>query len=201
MREKTIDPGVTQPVNTFTQANIVWKPWLEPLAEEELTERHMAAFKAAAHAKSTYFRLLARDVDILRARSRSDQDIFYNCKNGLPRGEREFTAAAVSRCNGCIYCASVHARFATTFAKRGDDVNAFLEKGFSVDLGARWNAIAKAAAALTATPAAFGAEHMAELREAGLSELEIMDVINCAAFFAWANRLMLSLGEPDQPGT
>jgi alkylhydroperoxidase family enzyme len=30
----------------------------------------------------------------------------------------------------------------------------------------------------------------------GLDDAEIVDVINSAAFFNWANRLMLSLGEP-----
>jgi alkylhydroperoxidase family enzyme len=34
------------------------------------------------------------------------------------------------------------------------------------------------------------------LRSAGLDDGEIVDVINGAAFFNWANRLMLSLGEP-----
>ena len=34
------------------------------------------------------------------------------------------------------------------------------------------------------------------LRRAGLDDLAIADVIQAAAFFNWATRLMLSLGEP-----
>jgi alkylhydroperoxidase family enzyme len=34
------------------------------------------------------------------------------------------------------------------------------------------------------------------LRASGLDEVAILDVINSGAFFNWANRLMLSLGEP-----
>jgi alkylhydroperoxidase family enzyme len=34
------------------------------------------------------------------------------------------------------------------------------------------------------------------LRHVGLDDLAIADVIHAAAFFNWANRLMLSLGEP-----
>jgi alkylhydroperoxidase family enzyme len=34
------------------------------------------------------------------------------------------------------------------------------------------------------------------MRHAGLDDLAIADVIHAAAFFNWANRLMLSLGEP-----
>ena len=50
--------------------------------------------------------------------------------------------------------------------------------------------------ALAATPIAFGPEHVDRLRRSGLDDLAIADVIHAAAFFNWANRLMLSLGEP-----
>ena len=56
-----------------------------------------------------------------------------------------------------------------------------------------------AAAALTATPLAFDATHVEALRAAGLDELEIADVVHGAAFFNWANRLMLSIGRPVAP--
>src|SRR6185503_15457360 len=51
--------GHTVPV-VFTRALLDWLPWLEPLAAEELTERHMAGLVDASRAKSPYFRLLAR---------------------------------------------------------------------------------------------------------------------------------------------
>lgn len=201
MNSKVLTPEISEPVVSFTQAEIVWKPWLAPLAEEDLTNEHKSAFKSAAHAKSPYFRLLARDAPILRSRSRSDQDIFYNTKTGLPRAERELAAVGVSRHNGCIYCASVHARFASTYSKRKDDVDALLNQGLKADLGPRWNAVVAAGAALSDTPPSFGKDHVDALRRAGLDAEEIIDTINCAAFFNWANRLMLSLGEPDRPGS
>jgi alkylhydroperoxidase domain protein len=197
MSDQVLSPAITRQANFFTKAMILWKPWLKPLGEEELTPRHMAAFGPAARAKSEYFRLLALSPDILETRSNSDMDIFHNTKDGLPRAERELSAAAVSRVNGCIYCASVHSRFASSFSKREDDVQRLLDEGVQADLGERWNAITEASAALTATPMAFGAEQIGRLRMAGLSDLEIIDVINSAAFFNWANRLMLSLGESD----
>ena len=49
------------------------------------------------------------------------------------------------------------------------------------------------------TPIAFGEAHIAALRAVGLDALAISDVIHGAAFFNWANRLMLSLGEPAGP--
>ena len=188
-------PPHTVPV-AFTRGQLDWLPWLEPLAEADLTERHMAGLVDAARVKSPYFRLLARDPDALEARTRTDKDIFYNPDAGLPRAERELAAAATSRHNGCIYCASVHSRFAATYAKREAEVDHLLDDGVTADLGERWNAIVAASVALTSTPIAFGKEHVDRLRRAGLDDLAISDVIHAAAFFNWANRLMLSLGEP-----
>jgi len=180
----------------FTQDELNWLPWLEPYPADQLTERHLAGLVDAARAKSDYFRLLVRDPDVLQARTKTDKDIFYNPEGGLPRAERELAATTTSRLNGCIYCASVHSRFATVHSKRGDDVQRLLDEGVGADLGERWNAIVAAAVALTETPGSFGVEHVRRLRAAGLDDAAVADVIQGAAFFNWANRLMLSLGEP-----
>ena len=200
MPDTVLEPPPHMVPVVFTRAMLDWLPWLEPLAPESLTERHREALIDAARAKSPYFRLLARDPDALRARTLTDKDIFYNPDSGLPRGERELAAAATSRFNGCIYCASVHARHAATYSKRADDVQKLLDEGVGAELGERWSAIVAAAVALSATPIGFGPAHVERLRRAGLDDLAIADVIQAAAFFNWANRLMLSLGEPAASG-
>jgi alkylhydroperoxidase domain protein len=187
-------PGNVPPV-TFTQAQLRWLPWLEPLQASELTERQRAGLVDASRAKSPYFMLLARDPDILGARTRTDKDIFHNPEAGLPRAERELSATATSRFNGCIYCASVHARFASHFSQRTEEVQRLLDEGTGAQIDVRWDAIVAASVALSSTPIAFGAEHVERLRAAGLDDLAIADVVHGAAFFNWANRLMLSLGE------
>ena len=189
--------NVNPPV-VFTQDELDWVSWIDPLPEAELTERHFAGLVDRSRSKSEYFRLLVRDPEVLEARTKTDKDIFYNVADGLPRAERELAAAATSRYNGCIYCASVHARFASTYSKRRDDVQRLLDEGVGADLGERWNAVVKASVALAATPIAFGPDNVDELRRAGLDDAEIVDVINGASFFNWANRLMLSLGEPSK---
>ena len=196
MTETVIHHPDNQEPAAFTVAMLDWLPWLVPPEEAALTERQKASLVDPARSKSAYFRLLARDPDILEARTRNDKDIFYNTTSGLPRAERELAAAATSRFNGCIYCASVHSRFSATYSKREADVQRLLDDGVNADLGERWNAIVAASVALSATPIAFGPQHVERLRRAGLDELAIADVIHAAAFFNWANRLMLSLGEP-----
>lgn len=196
MTEKTLTYPDNREPSAFTQDELGWLPWLEPFPADQLTERHWAGLVDPSRAKSPYFLLLARDPEVLQARTKTDKDIFYNTSNGLPRAERELAATATSRSNGCIYCASVHSRFATQYSKRSSDIQRLLDEGVDARVDPRWNAIIDASVALTATPLDFGDAQIEELRRNGLSDLEIVDVINGAAFFNWANRLMLSLGEP-----
>ena len=199
MPEQVIRHSFERP-NVFTQAQLGWEAWLEPLPVDDLTERHYAGLVDKGRANSPYLRLLVRDPDILGARTRTDNDIIYNEKGGLTRAQRELSAAAASRTNGCLFCASVHSRFASQKSKRPDDVQRLLDDGTSVQQDdPQWRATIDASVALTRTPSEFTAENVRQLRDAGLDDLAIADVIHGAAFFNWANRLMLSLGEPTPP--
>jgi len=199
LSEQVIRHTIDTP-NVFTQAQLGWEAWLEPLPLEELTERHYEGLVDKGRANSPYFRLLVRDPDILGARTRTDNDIFYNEKGGLPRAQRELSATSASRTNGCLFCASVHARFASHHSKSHQDVQRLLDDGTAAPQDdPQWRATINASVALTETPTAFTAVNVRELRSAGLDDLAIADVIHGAAFFNWANRLMLSLGEPTPP--
>ncbi|ADO42707.1 alkylhydroperoxidase domain protein [Ketogulonicigenium vulgare] len=188
-------PDNVEPV-AFTRDELDWLPWLHPVAEDALTDRHYTGLIDRSRAKSPYFRLLAHDPEVLGARTLADKDIFYNAKDGLPRAERELAAAAVSRFNGCIFCASVHARFAATYSKRPADVDQLLDQGVGTAIDPRWDLVIQTATTLTRTPSDLQEVDISSLYEAGLSDLEVVDLIQSAAFFNWANRLMLSLGEP-----
>lgn len=108
-----------------------------------------------------------------------------------------------SKVNGCIYCASVHARKAAHLSKREEEVQRLLDvaPGGVLSAGQQeaWSAQIEFAAALSATPPRADAEQLATLRRQGLSELALLDLVQSTAFFAWANRLMLTLGEPFEP--
>lgn len=193
-------PHILRPA-TFTQDQLGWEPWLEPKPVAELTEADYTALVDRGRAASPYFRLLVRDPVVLGARTRADNDIFYNEDAGLPRAERELAAAAASRTNGCLFCASVHSRFASRLSGRTEDVQRLLDEGIDAAQDDRWTAVVEAAVALTVTPSRFGQAHVDALRAAGFDDQAIVDVIQSAAFFNWANRLMLSLGEPTPPAS
>lgn len=192
-------PDLHRP-EAFTQQGLGWVPWLAPVAEADLTAEQIDALIKPERAKMPYFRLLARDPEALRRRTLTDLDIFFNVEGGVGRAERELAATAASRRNGCVYCASVHSAAATRESGRTADVQRLLDEGTGADLGDEaWNAVVASSVALTETPLGFGGDDVARLRGAGYDDAEIIDVINGAAFFNWANRLMLSLGEPEVP--
>ena len=106
---------------------------------------------------------------------------------------------AASRINGCVYCASVHARRFIELAQAPEVIERLYRDGVEAELDPRRKAIVDYAAKLTRDPAAVGAADLAPLRAIGLDDLEILDLTNSVAMFAWANRLMQTLGEPAPP--
>ena len=63
------------------------------------------------------------------------------------------------------------------------------------------NAIVQFSIELTERPDGVSARSIQKLKVAGLTDAEILDLIHSVAIFAWANRLMLNLGEPIFPNT
>ncbi len=183
----------------FTRQELGWEPWIaaKPLAEFDDAGR--ALLERFGHADSDYFRLLARNHPVLEQRTLADRAIFYT-SGGLARQDRELAATVASKVNGCIYCASVHARKAAQLSKREAEIDRLLAvaPGGALSQGQddAWQAQITFAAALSATPPQADAGQLAALRAQGLDELALLDLVQATAFFAWANRLMLTLGEP-----
>ncbi|HGF5581524.1 TPA: alkylhydroperoxidase domain protein [Klebsiella quasipneumoniae subsp. similipneumoniae] len=190
--------GKAAPVR-FTRDELHWEPWLADKPLAEFSPEEQAILAKYGHSDSPYFRQLARNQPVLEQRTLTDKGIFYT-PGGLPRAERELAATVASKINGCIYCASVHARKAAQLAKDETAVDTLLAVTPGDDLrggqSPRWQAEIDAAAALSVTPPALKASHLAALDEQGLDTLAQLDLLQSAAFFAWANRLMLTLGEP-----
>ena len=138
--------------------------------------------------------LSLHDAPALHERSALFNAIMYG-QGGRPRAERELGAAVESILNGCVYCASVHARF-YILAKRPDVIDRLFADGIDAELEPRQRAVADFSAKLALTPPQAGAVEIQALRSADLSDSDIADLADAVAMFAWANRLMLTLGEP-----
>jgi len=98
-----------------------------------------------------------------------------------------------------VYCLSVHAQRFEQLAKRNDVIAQLFQDPETAGTSARERAIVQFALALTRQPGTLSAASLLPLRQAGLSDLEVLDAIHASALFAWANRLMLNLGEAVLP--
>ncbi len=193
-------PGEALRINGFTSETLGWKAWVPVVKLEEATPQQLAILEASHPSAKTsdYYLSLIHQPQILQERSVVFNAIMY-APGGLSRAERELVSAVVSCINGCVYCASVHAQRFEQLAKRNDVIAQVFENPHTAGTNAREKALVQFAIDLTAAPNQLVGERLQSLREAGLSHLEILDALHAAAIFAWANRLMLNLGEAVHP--
>ncbi|WP_353172642.1 CMD domain-containing protein [Paracandidimonas soli] len=193
-------PGQALRINGFTSETLDWKAWLPVLDPEQATAQQEAVLQAS-HPKartSDFYLLLALQPDILHERSTVFNTIMY-APGGLPRAERELATAVVSRINRCVYCLSVHAQRFEQLAKRNDVIAQLFRDPGTAGTNQRERAIVHLASAITSAPSGITLDTLSSMSAAGFSSLEILDAINASALFAWANRLMLNLGEAVTP--
>ncbi len=184
----------------FTNETLEWCAWLDTVDINKASTAQLAVLEES-HPKaktSDYYLFLAHQPEILRQRSIAFNAIMY-APGGMSRAERELAATVVSRVNGCVYCASVHAQRFEQMAKRQDVIAQVFEDPFTAGTTDRERAIAAFSIELTAAPEKVSAESVTKLGAVGLNDEEILDLIHSVAIFAWANRLMLNLGEPVFP--
>lgn len=189
-------------VRDFTTKVPEWRPRITPVALEDATAEQLEALKVTpSNTKiSAYVLTLAHDVEILKERSPLFNAIMYN-RGGLGRVGRELGATAASVVNHCIYCAAVHASRYNQLTKSGEVMAALLQDKEAVRLDPYNQAIVDFATKLSKAPPEATKDDVDKLRQVGLSDEEIVDLILSTALFGWANRLMHILGDPIVTGS
>ncbi|WP_223421514.1 peroxidase-related enzyme [Tateyamaria pelophila] len=184
-------------VHKFTRRVPEWRPRVTPVNLDEATPEQLDALKVTpSNTKvSAYVLTLAHDVESLSVRSPLFNAIMYD-EGGMSRAERELGAIAASMVNRCIYCAAVHADRHAKLEKSTDVTDKLFTQGTDADLSPRDAAIFTFARKLSEGVPSASADDMAALREAGLTDEEILDLILSSSLFGWANRLMHVLGDP-----
>jgi len=112
----------------------------------------------------------------------------------LNAAEREMIAVAVSMANGCLYCLVAHG--AALRETLGDPV---LADRITLDyrragLGEKHLAMLDFAVKLTASPVESSPADLERLKDVGLTEVEVWDVIEIAAMYNFTNRLAQATG-------
>ncbi|WP_367714354.1 peroxidase-related enzyme (plasmid) [Nitratireductor sp. GISD-1A_MAKvit] len=184
-------------IHEFTTKIPVWRPRVQPVRLDEATPEQLDALKVTpSNTKvSDYVLVLANDVETLKVRTPLFNAIMYN-RGGMGRAERELSAVGASVVNRCVYCAAVHASRYNQLTKDEQVMEAIFTDGEEAELDERQKAIFLFAVKLSKAPSEAREEDMQALRDAGLRDDEILDLILSASLFGWANRLMHTLGDP-----
>lgn len=184
------------PRQRFSIVPFDWRPWVDTIEQVGPTPEQLAVIDDVVpqHKSNPYYLVLAHDPEPLRHRTGLFNGIMKGAGGG-PTSDRELAAVAASRVNGCVYCAAIHAKAYAQQTGESDQIQKILDVGNATPLRDRERAIVDLAVKLTEDPSTFKAADFAPLRALGFSDLEILDVTNGAAIFAWANRLLQTLGE------
>lgn len=118
---------------------------------------------------------------------------------GLTTADREMIAVVVSAWNRCTYCIVAHGQ-ALRVALGGDADAEVLADYIATNwrhagLDERRTAVCDVAEKLTATPHLMGESDLRRLRDVGLTDDEVWDVVEIAAMYNFTNRMASALGQ------
>jgi uncharacterized peroxidase-related enzyme len=185
-------------IQQFTTTVPRWSPHIRPIRLEDATplQRKSLEVTPSNGPISDYVLVLAHDPETLIHRNPLFNEIMAGSEGGLSRSERELGAVGASEVNRCIYCTAVHSKRYVELTDQADVIDNIFKDESAAVLPPREQALFNYAVALAAVPPAPNAAHIEALRDAGLSDLEIVDLTLSATIFCWANRLMETLGQP-----
>ena len=188
-------------VHKFSKVVPGWRPRLTPIKPDNLTPAQTAALAQAAPQgrASDLLLVLAHDPESLSARTPFFHGVMHDV-GGLDHEARELAAIGASMVNGCVYCAATHAQRHIALVDDHSVVDDIFRFGADADLGPRDRAVFDFSRHLSDAPPRADQEDVQNLRDAGLSDVELLDLVLSTALFGWANRLMHGLGDAVRPG-
>jgi uncharacterized peroxidase-related enzyme len=172
--------------------------WFFPVPDEaELPERLQGLFAKAREALGfvpNVFRSYSYRPDRFSAWFGHYKQLHEPTDN-LDEADREMIAVVVSAYNRCTYCIVSHGH--ALRKALGDEVLAdYIATNWRhAGLDERRSAICAFAEKLTARPHEMSEDDLLRLREVGLSDHEIWDVVEIAAMYNFTNRMALAVGQ------
>jgi uncharacterized peroxidase-related enzyme len=125
------------------------------------------------------------------------KNVLHNSNNTLPKWFLETIGVYVSLLNECDYCINHHFEGLKRLLdndEKSNQIKSDLEKGNSPFSEEKYNSGLKYSEKLTLKPAVLVKEDVVVLKKTGLTDGEILEINQVAAYFNYANRTVLGLG-------
>jgi uncharacterized peroxidase-related enzyme len=166
------------------------------IADEDALPPKVAQLYAAMEKQGgvpNWIKALAVHPDVLRRFLGYYEALFTPSNGTIPMLEREMIAAVVSNINGCTYCTMHHTGGMATHLESSERAQRISHNYREVDLSERERAICDFSVKVTEAPERMQDADFDALRAVGLSDEEIFEVLEVAAFFSFSNRLATPL--------
>ena len=161
-------------------------PMLDPLPEA--TQRYFDICDEKLGFVPNVLRAHAFDIDKLNAFTALYNDLML-APSGLTKLEREMIAVVVSATNRCHYCLVAHGAAVRQLSGDPQLGEALVTNWRVADVDARMRAMLAFAEKITLASATIEEADRQTLRDHGLSDRDIWDLANVAAFFNMSNRV------------
>lgn len=172
-------------------------PWIEFTGESDATGELKEVYDSIVRSRGKLSNIM-RAHSLHPGAMRAHMDLYLQLlfsRSGLSRAERELLAVVVSATNGCEYCVRHHSEALNAYWKSDERVGAVIrDYRTSEDIDPRRLAILDYAVRLTKEPASVTEDDIRRLREAGLSDRDILDVNLITCYFNFVNRIAEGLG-------
>ena len=184
---------------------IMWIDSPEPHELDMRTQRLYAELADGRGRVDGVMRAHALRPHTLEAHLKLYRSVLHHKANCLPRWLLETIGVLVSRLNGCKYCVAHHSQSLsrelddpkrTEAVLRWADLPEEMPKGIFTD---KERLALTYAGHLTVAPTQINEDQIAELRGAGWTDGEILEINQATAYFAYVNRLVMGLGVQLEP--
>ena len=129
----------------------------------------------------------------MRAAQNLYQSVLYH-ESDLTMVEKEVVSTLVSAVNGCAYCVAHHGAAVTRLSGSSSLASWVSFTHQQAELGERAQAMLRFADKLTRDPGAMARSDADALRDVGLDDEAILDLVQLIAYFNYTNRLATALG-------
>lgn len=121
-------------------------------------------------------------------------NLLVNKEGQLSNTDRELLAVVVSGMNRCVYCAVSHGAALREYSADPMLADTVAINWRHANLGPRESAMCAYAEKLTRTPEAMTQDDLTPLRESGLSDPQILELVQVVGMFNMTNRISSALG-------
>ncbi|MCH8941828.1 MAG: peroxidase-related enzyme [Bacteroidetes bacterium] len=126
------------------------------------------------------------------------KNVLHNSNNTLPKWYLETIGVYISHLNKCTYCVDHHSeglkRLLNNKSKFDSIINSIYQDNFNNSLKTNFRLGLLYSKKLTTSPSNIQENDIAELRDGGFTDGEILEINQVVSYFNYANRTVLGLG-------